>query len=375
MILAAAHLTGPEHFPVTPALGARKAAPIARGALPSDRILLVALQGYRPLCNEAQRRAVDSSARQREAELWAALSQPMSQRTPLGSTQRASRADTLALPPAPTQRLGKPIEGHQVLQAIEKQDIVALSLMRDRDLGLLLRPVGHTTPLVYAMRLGPKHASIAIVLVGFFSRCVNNMTDAMLMQPQAQSILRSVRSNLRVAIQFGIQNQCTNLLASYLQVIVMSEGQTWIEQCATSIGQTLVTSGARRALQVAADGVAQFVRHELSEETTNGALQDYIFNATTDLFLMGCLHAASQGERRVPTHYFARDERVLLAFKEAIELLERGEHTQVRPKHIQLCRQVEDILCDGRIDQTAKLLRLTRLQKSSTVSHNGATDV
>ena len=108
----------------------------------------------------------------------------------------------------------------EVFSAIERKDIVYLMEIRDRAFPvrfnfllatsctlklpqLLLRRSGDITPLLHAMRIGQSHREVAIVLLGAFSRYINNLQDQDIPKPQTKAILRALRMVAAVSINVG----------------------------------------------------------------------------------------------------------------------------------------------------------------------------
>jgi hypothetical protein len=61
---------------------------------------------------------------------------------------------------------------------------------------LLLRKTGGATPLLHAMRIGPSHQDVAIVLLGAFSRWVNRLEGEDMALPKTRVILKALRKTL-----------------------------------------------------------------------------------------------------------------------------------------------------------------------------------
>lgn len=114
-------------------------------------------------------------------------------------------------------------------------------------LKLLLKKTGDATPLVHAMRIGESHRDVAIVLLGTFSRWINRLEDDDMQNPQTRVLLRALSmasyrcasvlafrlvliagTNLKLAIDYGLQQSQSDLLASFLQTLIMSEGDKFV---------------------------------------------------------------------------------------------------------------------------------------------------
>lgn len=94
--------------------------------------------------------------------------------------------------------------------------------------------------------------------------------------PSTLSLLRAVRANLKLAINESLTNNQTELISSYLQLIIMSEGEKWVKLStqnvvsamkANSRRQGTAGSGAEgeedRPVKVARKTVVAFATREL----------------------------------------------------------------------------------------------------------------
>ncbi|PVF99770.1 hypothetical protein CPB86DRAFT_846737 [Serendipita vermifera] len=206
---------------------------------------------------------------------------------------------------------------YEVLRAVERKDIMYLMEIRDRAFHLLLRKTGEVTPLLHAMRIGSSHRDVAIILVGALSRWVNHLDDEELSKPHTKVLLKALRTNLKLAIDYGLQNSQSDLLASFLQTLVMSEGDKWVVSQSANVALALRSDpGEGRPVETAEMAVRAFATKELGKNTAIAALEDYIANATADLLMMGAWNIASEavGGEPIPTYCFARDERVHAQF-------------------------------------------------------------
>jgi hypothetical protein len=154
---------------------------------------------------------------------------------------------------------------------------------------------------------------VAVFLIGAISRRVNDITDEDLdtMDPNLKALLRSIRSSLQIAISQGLVLQDTVLLASYLQTIVMSEGDKWIRKASHQEALALRAGPSGKPVEAAEKMLAKWMSRELKKSQI-AAVQEYISNATGDLVLMGLWSVvtdAVKGEE-LPVYYFARDDRI-----------------------------------------------------------------
>ena len=150
------------------------------------------------------------------------------------------------------------------------------------------------------------------------------------LEPATRSILRSIRANLKVAIQFGLSSSQTDLIASYLQVIIMcatsrttvlncadasahlrSEGDKFIHAATNKVALALRAGPAGKPVASASAVLAKWISRELKEQEV-ASVGEYVANATSDLVLLGLWNVATDavaGET-IPTYYFARDDRI-----------------------------------------------------------------
>ncbi|KAG2135919.1 uncharacterized protein EDB93DRAFT_1170271 [Suillus bovinus] len=208
----------------------------------------------------------------------------------------------------------------EVFRAIERKDIMFLMEVRDRAFPLLLRKTGDATPLLHAMRIGQSHRDVAILLLGAFSRWINHLEDSEIGLPRTRVILKALRTNLKLGIDYGLYKSQSDLVASFMQTLVMSEGEKWIRAQVSSMSLALRSGNAGKPVSTAEAAVRKFATKELSKADAIAALEDYVANATTDLLLLGAWAIALEaieGEA-IPVYYFARDDRVFRAFMDRV---------------------------------------------------------
>ncbi|CCM05649.1 uncharacterized protein FIBRA_07879 [Fibroporia radiculosa] len=227
----------------------------------------------------------------------------------------------LRITPSAKSSVWKEPEPFEIFRAVEKKDITFLMEVRDRAFHLLLRKNGDATPLVHCMRIGKSHQDVAIILLGAFSRYINNLQDDEVTLPRTKMLLKALRINLRLAIDLGLQTSQSDLIASFLQTLIMSEGDKWVWAQVGNVAASLRAGTAGKPVQTATEAVRSFATKELGKAKYIAALEDYIANATADLVMMGAWISALesiQGEA-IPTWYFARDDRVYKAFCERLD--------------------------------------------------------
>ncbi|CCA71110.1 hypothetical protein PIIN_05045 [Serendipita indica DSM 11827] len=250
---------------------------------------------------------------------------PKAPETPTSSNRLSFFADSirsrkLSFPFGNQQRENVPWKDpqpYEVLRAVERKDLMFLMEVRDRAFHLLLRKTGEVTPLLHAMRIGQSHREVAIVLVGALSRWVNHLEDEEVEKPKTKVLLKALRTNLKLAIDYGLQSSQSDLLASFLQTLIMSEGDKWVWNQISTVGLALrAIPSEGQPVATAEQAVRAFTTRELGKAASIASIEDYIANATADLLMMAAWDVASQtvGGDPIPTYCFARDERVHTIF-------------------------------------------------------------
>ncbi|KAL0949734.1 hypothetical protein HGRIS_009774 [Hohenbuehelia grisea] len=209
----------------------------------------------------------------------------------------------------------------EVFRAIERKDVTYLMEVRDRAFPILLRKTGDATPLLHAMRIGQSHRDVAIILLGAFSRWVNHLEDTEIARPKTRVILKALRTNLKLAIDYGLAKAQSDLTASFLQTLIMSEGDKWVRDQAFNVALALRAGTAGKPVQTADAAVRRFATRELGKADLIASLEDYVANATGDLLILGAWGLVIEiiPLDQIPTYYFARDNRVYSAFVERLE--------------------------------------------------------
>jgi hypothetical protein len=92
--------------------------------------------------------------------------------------------------------------------------------------------------------------------------------------PTASSNASFVGANLKLAIDYGLQSSYTDLIASFMQTLIMSEGDKWV------LGQTnVIALGLRsgtdgKPVHSAEEAVRKFVTKELGKAEFIASLED-----------------------------------------------------------------------------------------------------
>jgi len=189
--------------------------------------------------------------------------------------------------------------------------------VRDRAFPLLLQTSGGETPLVHAIRIGNK--DVAIILLGAFSRFINRLQDEDIVKPLVQTQLKAMRVGLKLAINEGLAHSQPDLIASFMQTLVMSEGDKWLWASVSLVARALGGPPEAKPVQTADAAIRKFTTKELGKASLIASVEDYIANATADILVLGAWALALQlipSLPRIPSYYFARDDRVYKAFVE-----------------------------------------------------------
>ncbi|SGY23237.1 BQ5605_C019g08918 [Microbotryum silenes-dioicae] len=243
-------------------------------------------------------------------------------------------------------KVAKRYESWELLKAIEKKQLMTIYDIKSNQFELLLEPVGGSTPLVHAMRHGPSHQEVAILITGALSKQVNELAD---LPPESfsrndatKALLRGIRGNLKLAITQGLISEHTSLLASFLQVIVMSEGEKWLQKAGHEVALACRAGPPGRAVAAATTLIDKWVSREL-QKTQIAAVGEYVFNSIGDLVLLGLWSIVMDilpKEEMMPLYFFARDDRMTkwvqrnghAAMEERVEALKRnGGWTRLSP--------------------------------------------
>ncbi|KAF9055169.1 hypothetical protein BDZ89DRAFT_1055775 [Hymenopellis radicata] len=237
----------------------------------------------------------------------------------------ASQSSTESSPvkTTPNRALGpwRDPQPFEVFRAIERKDIMYLMEVRDRAFHLLLRKTGDATPLLHAMRIGQSHREVAMVLLGAFSRWINHLDEVEVRKPKTKALLKALRTNLKLAIDYGLAKSQSDLTASFLQTLIMSEGDKWILNVVANITIALRSGTSGEPVKAADSAVRKFATRELGRAELIASLEDYVANATIDLLMMAAWNLAIETiqDKPLPTYYFARDDRIYKAFREKLD--------------------------------------------------------
>jgi hypothetical protein len=173
---------------------------------------------------------------------------------------------------------------------------------------------------------------VAVLITGALSRYVNNIPADQPPTKEEKALLRGVRTNLKLAINYSIAIEETSLLSSYLQVVVMSEGDKWVRATAQNVALALRAGKRGRPVETARSSIVSFATAELrslDKSASIAGVDDYISNAGADLVLIGLWEIVRDacGGDELPVYQFARDDRLYKCVRRPLALL--GSHAHL----------------------------------------------
>jgi hypothetical protein len=80
--------------------------------------------------------------------------------------------------------------------------------------------------------------------------------------------------SLKVAIDYGLQSSQSDLLASFLQTLVMSEGDSWIQEQVKLVGTALKQGPSACPVEVARTSVKRVATHALGKAPLIADIED-----------------------------------------------------------------------------------------------------
>nr|ODN90075.1 hypothetical protein L203_01995 [Cryptococcus depauperatus CBS 7841] len=225
---------------------------------------------------------------------------------------------------AHSQPFMRPPQAYELYRAIDRKDIDFIMRVRDHSFKLLTQKNGTDFPIVYAARLGTGWRDVVVLLVGALSRYVNHLEQEDFEQTETKGILKALRRSslfLKLAIDHSLHSTSPQLLSSYLQVLIMSEGDSFLHKATYDLSLQL-RDPAGRPVFAAKEMVRRFCTRELRGVKGGvGEVEDYVANAALDLVIMAVWSLAAGQVNLDPlpasTHTFARDLQTWRAFQEA----------------------------------------------------------
>lgn len=95
---------------------------------------------------------------------------------------------------------------------------------------------------------------------------MNNLPDDVTkVTPQMNGLIRAVRANLKLAIDASLNTNQTDLISSYLQIIIMSEGEKWIWDQTQNVALALRAGKSARPVKTARTAVTNFATKQLRQ--------------------------------------------------------------------------------------------------------------
>ncbi|GAA94111.1 uncharacterized protein L969DRAFT_86216 [Mixia osmundae IAM 14324] len=243
----------------------------------------------------------------------------------------------------------KPIQPYEIMRAIEKKDLQLLFEARDASFELLVgKQRSGDTPLLYSLRIGQSHRDISILLVGALSRFINQLDEGPI-DRKTRDLLKAVRANLKLAINYSLAVNQTDLISSYLQCIVMSEGDHFLRDTANAVALALRAGKQGRPVAMARRAIQAFATAEFRSLSRTDMISDaeaYLGNSAADLVIMGLwnlvLDHYKAGEA-LPYYQFSRDDRLFKTFADRIEAAKRDAHYRNKATKL-LKSQIEVLL-------------------------------
>ncbi|KAI6034219.1 hypothetical protein BKA83DRAFT_4186706 [Pisolithus microcarpus] len=296
-----------------------------------------------------------TSAFQSESEEQDGGTRRMSISSATSPSSPSSPSAKFVTPQSRTSKTWKEPQPFEIFRAIERKDIMFLMEVRDHAFQLLLRKTGDATPLLHAMRIGQSHRDVAILLLGAFSRWINHLEDSEMQLPKTRIILKALQRSS---------------LPSFLQTLVMSEGDKWVRAQIHTVSIALRSGSAGKPVSTAEAAVRKFATRELSRADAIAALEDYIANATVDLLLLSTWSMAldSITGEPIPLYYFARDDRVFRAFADRLELHQNALHRNVSRRLKWQLRLLRQVLDDRHVTYRVGALLCVRTTENSSPS-------
>ena len=132
---------------------------------------------------------------------------------------------------------------------------------------------------------------MAIILLGAFSRYINQLQDEDFQKPETTKMLKMLRMslelipngsctdytigvNLKIAIDYGLQKSQKDLMASFLQTLIMSEGDSWITLQTGDIAVALRAGVEGKPVHNAETALRSFATKSLGKAEFIASLED-----------------------------------------------------------------------------------------------------
>ena len=79
---------------------------------------------------------------------------------------------------------------------------------------------------------------------------------------------------MKLAIDFGLAKSQVDLTASFMQTLIMSEGDKWVWEQVTSVSRALKVASSSKPVQEAEAAVRRFATKELGKADLIASLED-----------------------------------------------------------------------------------------------------
>jgi hypothetical protein len=79
---------------------------------------------------------------------------------------------------------------------------------------------------------------------------------------------------LKLAIDYGLQKSQADLVASFMQCLIMSEGDKWVSSQASTIALALRSGSEGKPVRSAEQAVRKFATRELGKASSIAAFED-----------------------------------------------------------------------------------------------------
>lgn len=143
-----------------------------------------------------------AAQRRRERELAEALQdaqftvERIAEREQMGTWAKKPAKSSSVEEGRKTAPFVRPPEAYELYQAIDKKDLDFIARVRDHAFNMLLQKNASEFPVVYAARIGPSHRDVLILIVGAFSRYVNQLDEEDFAKKDVQNTLKMLRANV-----------------------------------------------------------------------------------------------------------------------------------------------------------------------------------
>jgi hypothetical protein len=81
-------------------------------------------------------------------------------------------------------------------------------------------------------------------------------------------------TNLKLAIDFGLAKSQVDLTASFMQTLIMSEGDRWVSEHSIAVGRMLKADYSGKPVREAEAAVRHFTTRELGKADLIASLED-----------------------------------------------------------------------------------------------------